>query len=66
MAKSKVVYKIIQDVTDTEDPSGAYVVIDVTNNKILAEFDFKLEAQNYIKELKNQSNGKISHSLQTI
>jgi hypothetical protein len=66
MAKSKVVYKIIQDVTDAEDPSGAYVVIDVTNNKILAEFDFKLEAQNYIKELKNQSNGKISHSLQTV
>ena len=66
MAKSKVVYKIIQDVTDAEDPSGAYVVIDVTNNKILAEFDFKLEAQNYIKELKNQSTGKISHSLQTV
>ncbi len=49
MVRSKVVYKIIQDVTDVEDPSGAYVVIDVTNNKILAEFDFKLEAQNYIK-----------------
>ena len=66
MARSKVVYKIIQDVTDVEDPSGAYVVIDVTNNKILAEFDFKLEAQNYIKELKNQSTGKVPHSLQTV
>ncbi len=26
----------------------------------------KLEAQNYIKELKNQSNGKVPHSLQTV
>lgn len=56
-------YKIEQDLTDWENPSGAWMVIDVTANKVIAEFDFKIEAQEFIKELKNQSNGKVSHNL---
>jgi hypothetical protein len=45
-------YKIIQDVSDFENPSGAYLVIDTINEKILGEFDFKKEAKEFIKELK--------------
>lgn len=56
-------YKIEQDLSDWENPSGAWMVIDVTTNKVIAEFDFKIEAQEFIKELKNQSNGKVSHNL---
>jgi hypothetical protein len=51
----KTKYKIIQDVTDIDNPSGAYVVVDITNEKIIAEFDFKLEAVNYIKDLKTKN-----------
>lgn len=47
----KVKYKIIQDVSDMDDPSGAYLVVDTTNDRILAEFDFKKEAQDFIREL---------------
>lgn len=56
-------YKIEQDLSDWENPSGTWMVIDVTANKVIAEFDFKIEAQEFIKELKNQSNGKVSHNL---
>lgn len=56
-------YKIEQDLSDWENPSGVWMVIDVTANKVIAEFDFKIEAQEFIKELKNQSNGKVSHNL---
>lgn len=59
----KPVYKVIQDLKDWDDPNGAYVVIDVANGTVVAEFDFKLEAQEFIKELKNKNNGKVSHSL---
>jgi hypothetical protein len=48
--KSK--YIIIQDVSDQDNPSGLYLVIDTTKDKILAEFDFKKEAKDYIKQLK--------------
>jgi hypothetical protein len=34
-----------------DDPSGAYLVVDTTNDRILAEFDFKKEAQDFIREL---------------
>jgi len=55
MAKGgELKYKIIQDVSDMDDPSGAYLVVDTTNEKILAEFDFKKEAQEYLKELKTK------------
>ncbi len=48
----KAKYKIIQDVSDHDNPSGAYLVIDTIKEKILAEFDFKKEAKYYIKQLK--------------
>jgi len=64
MAKGgEVKYKIMQDVSDLDDPSGAYLVVDTTNEKILAEFDFKKEAQEYLKELKTKKmakGGKLS------
>jgi hypothetical protein len=52
---SKKQYKIIQDVTDFDNPSGAYVVVDTINEKIIAEFDFKLEAVEFIKQLKTNN-----------
>lgn len=45
-------YIIIQDVSDQNNPSGAYLVIDTTKDKILAEFDFKKEAKQFLKNLK--------------
>jgi hypothetical protein len=48
----KTKYKIIQDVSDQDNPSGLYLVIDTTKNKILGEFDFKKEAKQFLKELK--------------
>jgi len=50
--KMKAKYKIIQDVSDQDNPSGLYLVIDTTKDKILAEFDFKKEAKQFLKELK--------------
>lgn len=47
-------YIIIQCVIDADNPCGAYVVVDTENDKILGEFDFKLEAQEFIKEIKNK------------
>jgi hypothetical protein len=48
MGKGK--YKIIQDVSDMDDPSGAWLVIDTEKDKILGEFDFKKEAQSFVFE----------------
>jgi hypothetical protein len=50
MGKGK--YKIIQDVSDMDDPSGAWLVIDTEKDKILGEFDFKKEAQSFVNDLK--------------
>ena len=54
----KLRYRIIQDVTDTDNPSGAYVVVDTENNKILKEFDFKKEAKEYVRKLNIGSMAK--------
>jgi hypothetical protein len=50
--KQEIKYEIIQDTSDWDNPSGAYLVIDKTNDKVIAEFDFKLEAKEFIKQLK--------------
>lgn len=48
-------YKIVQDVSDYDDPSGLWLVLDENGNK-LGEFDFKLEAQEFVKDLKSKNS----------
>jgi hypothetical protein len=55
-------YKIMQDINDWENPSGNYLVIDINNN-IIAEFDFKKEAQIFVAELKNKLNNPQKNRL---
>ena len=58
MKKGK--YVIEQDLTNWENPSGLWVVINTETLVRVAEFDFKLEAKEYVKELK-----KIDKSLES-